>query len=95
MCIDCGGTGYAMFVDDGGDVEVVRCYTCCAETDEPVTAPAALHTAVTRLVGELRDAGIPDPLGATMTLGAVLSDLYRVAGIEAPIGLDAWMGATR
>lgn len=86
MCMYCNGTGYEQAVDETGVVEAVRCYECDGAT-------GGLHMAVTRLIGELRADGISNPLGATMTLGAVLTDLYRMAGVKTPIGLESWVGA--
>lgn len=49
------------------------------------TAPPAAWLAdlVARLVAELEDEGVTDPLAEPITLAAVLADLFRM--IEAPV----------
>lgn len=88
MCHFCNGTGYEPIVDESGDVEMVLCYEC-----QPAVPNDVVATVVAQLLAEMRDGGVADPLGATVSLGAVVTDLYRLSGIASPIGLEAWVGA--
>ncbi len=50
--------------------------------------------AVLVLLADLRDAGISDPLSVTVSVAALLADLYRAAGVPFPLGLLHWTGDT-
>jgi len=53
-----------------------------------------LNDAVRHLLDDLRDAGISDLLSATISVGALIADLFRAAGLPFPIGLACWSGDT-
>ena len=46
-----------------------------------------------RLVAEMEGAGIEDPLGAPLTLAAVLHDLFTLSGSQVPAPIRERMGA--
>jgi len=60
-------------------------------TDSTATV---LTDAVYQLLDDLRAAGISDPLSATISVGALIADLYRAAAVPFPIGLACWSGDT-
>jgi len=67
--------------------------TMTRPTPIPTTANA-LHLAVMQVLHDLRADGITDPLSATVSVGALVRDLYRAANLPVPIGLAAWTGDT-
>jgi hypothetical protein len=58
------------------------------------TQTRVLHEAIVRVLEELRTSGIADPLSATVSVGALVRDLYRAANLPVPIGLAVWTGDT-
>jgi len=66
-----------------------------ATLERPTPIPTnALHLAVMQVLHDLRADGIADPLSATISVGALVRDLYRAANLPVPIGLAAWAGDT-
>jgi len=63
-------------------------------TREAAIATPALHLAVMQVLHDLRADGITDPLSATVSVGALVRDLYCAANLPVPIGLAAWAGDT-
>ena len=44
---------------------------------------------VTDYLAELQDGGVPDPLGASLSVAAVLSDLFTLADEPVPSAIEA------
>jgi len=47
---------------------------------------------VYQLLDDLRAAGIVDPLSASVSVGALIADLFRAAAVPFPLGLLHWTG---
>jgi len=61
----------------------------------PTAIPTnALHLVVMQMLHDLRADGITDPLSATVSVDAIVRDLYRAANLPVPISPACWSGDT-
>lgn len=51
-----------------------------------------LESITDRLVATMQGEGIVDPLGAMVTVGAILADLFAIAGADLPTAIAARIG---
>ena len=56
------------------------------------TAGRGLDAAARLLLARLECEGVPEPLGQTFTLGAVLNDLYAIMGQAVPVAVARLVG---